>query len=348
MKYTEQYYQDLEDIQGCIPGIGRLQGSRLFITGGTGLIGSAAADFLMRLNDTRGYGIHIYIGARSREKAQKRFGAALSREDVSLVPYEALGPFAPEGRMDFLIHAAGPADPTMYADHPVETMLSHFLGLGRVLEYAAAGGAGRVVYISSSEVYGKGKDRGVPYQEGDYGYVDLLSARSCYPAAKRAAETLCASYVEEYGTDIVTVRPGHGYGAGAGAGDSRAASQFLRDAARGKDIVMKSSGAQTRSYCHVCDCVSAIFTAALEGERGRAYNISNPDSVCTIRELAECIARTGGCRILCDIPTQREKGSFNPMDNSSLDSTALQALGWRGMFDLETGISRVMEMLAVE
>ncbi|MFQ7094394.1 MAG: NAD-dependent epimerase/dehydratase family protein [Ruminococcus sp.] len=68
----------------------------------------------------------------------------------------------------------------------------------------------RVVYISSSEVYGsKLKDQ--PYQESDYGYVDLLNPRSCYPSSKRASETLCSAYASEYGLDTVVVRPGHIY-----------------------------------------------------------------------------------------------------------------------------------------
>jgi O-antigen/teichoic acid export membrane protein len=57
------------------------------------------------------------------------------------------------------------------------------------------------MYISSSEVYGTKPDN-TAYGEGDYGVVDILDPRSCYPSSKRAAETLCASYHKEYGVDV--------------------------------------------------------------------------------------------------------------------------------------------------
>lgn len=90
-------------------------------------------------------------------------------------------------------------------------MLSNFEGMLHLLEYARKNDVGRVLYVSSSEVYGK-KETSASYEEGDYGYVNILNTRACYPSAKRATETLCAAYRDEYGVDFVVVRPGHIYG----------------------------------------------------------------------------------------------------------------------------------------
>ena len=131
-------------------------------------------------------------------------------------------------------------------------MLANFMGLDCLLKSAVKNKSNRVVYISSSEVYGsKLKDQ--PYQESDYGYVDLLNPRSCYPSSKRASETLCSAYTSEYGLDTVVVRPGHIYGPTITDTDDRASAQFTRCAVEGKDIVMKSAGTQLRSYCYVLD-----------------------------------------------------------------------------------------------
>ena len=57
---------------------------------------------------------------------------------------------------------------------------------------------------------------------------------------------------------------------------------------------MKSAGTQLRSYCYVLDCATAILTVLLNGESGEAYNVSNKNSVVTIREMAEAFAEVGG------------------------------------------------------
>ena len=223
-------------------------------------------------------------------------------------------------------------------------MLSNICGVFSLLEYARVRGTKRVLYISSSEVYGK-KENGLPFNETEYGYVDLLRPRNSYATGKRAAETLCAAYTDEYGIETVIVRPGHVYGPTASATDNRVSSVWAITAARGKNIVMKSDGSQLRSYCYCLDCASAILKVLLHGEPMHAYNISNPDSVISIREMAETVTRAGRVKLLMELPTEEEKKGFNPMSNSSLNSESLQALGWQGQFNAEIGFKHTVEVL---
>ncbi len=205
--------------------------------------------------------------------------------------------------------------------------------------------AARVLFISSSEVYGK-KNTLEPFSEEEYGYVDLLNARASYPVSKRAAETLCVSYGAEYDVDIVIVRPGHIYGPTASEKDSRVSSAFAYDALKGRDLVLKSDGSQIRSYCYVLDCASAIIWTLMRGKSKEAYNISNPSSVMTIREMAEGFARAGNVSIRFEIPDSKEKSAFNPMNNSSLKSDKLQGIGWRGLFDAGSGTEHTVRIMA--
>ena len=344
MKYTDDYLKDLEIIQDCIPGLEELRGAVILVTGAGGLIGSAVADFLLCLNDTMDFGIRVQAAARNEVKIKERFGARADREDFIYVKYDALDPIVADPLPDYIIHAASPANPALYTSSPVETMLANFTGMRNALEFARENGVKRVLYVSSSEVYGKKEDTGA-YKEEDYSFLDILNPRACYPSSKRAAETLCASYLKEYGVDSVIVRPGHVYGGSATASDNRASSQFIRDAASGADIVMKSAGTQMRSYCYVCDAVSSIITVLLKGSAGSAYNISNPESVCTIRAMAERIAKEAGVELRFEVPTDAEKSGYNLMDNSSLDSGKIEALGWKGRFSLEQGIRHSLEMM---
>ena len=339
---SKLWISELDEVLDRFPGIRDLAGKSVLITGATGLICSAAADLLIRCNDTQGTGIRILAAGRSAEKVLARFGA---RDDVTFVPYDATHPDGPlPDGCDYIIHGASNATPKTIMQEPVETMLSNFVGLRRLLEHARTHGTARVLYVSSSEVYGK-KDDALPYREGQYGYIDLLNPRNSYPVSKRAAETLCASYAAEYGVDTAIVRPGHIYGPTATPNDYRVSSAWAYAAARGEDIVMKSDGAQLRSYCHCLDCASALFTVLLKGARTGAYNISNPASIITIRQMAELLTRAGGVRLKLELPAEEERKAFNPMSNSSLNSDALEALGWQGLFGAERGFAETVRIL---
>ena len=115
----------------------------------------------------------------------------------------------------------------------------------------------------------------------------MLNPRNSYSISKCAAETLCASYYDEYGVDSVIIRPGHIYGPTAQETDNRVSSAWAYCVARGKDIVMKSDGSQIRSYCYCLDSASAILKVMLKGSPVKAYNISNPTSIISIKQMAE-------------------------------------------------------------
>ena len=200
------------------------------------------------------------------------------------------------------------------------------------------------MYISSSEVYGEKKDS-EPYKENQYGYIDLLKSRNSYSVGKRAAETLCASYADEYGMESVIVRPGHIYGPTASPRDNRVASAWAYQAARSEDIIMKSDGAQIRSYCYCLDCASAILSVLINGENCHAYNISNPDSIISIKEMAEILSKCAGVKLKMESASDEERKGFNPMSNSSLESTNLMSLGWKGCFSAEKGFEHTVEIL---
>ncbi len=227
---------------------------------------------------------------------------------------------------------------------PVETMLSNFLGMKYLLDYAKEKGTKRVLYVSTSEVYGR-KEHSMPSKTDEYGWIDLLNPRSSYSIGKCAAETMCASYYDEYGVESVIIRPGHIYGPTALESDNRVSSAWAYAVARGEDITMKSDGSQIRSYCYCLDSASAILKVLLKGEPIHAYNISNPDSILSIREIAEILARSAGVELKVELPTETEKKGFNPMSNSSLDSTELLNLGWTGLFNAERGFSHTVEIL---
>ncbi len=339
------WLSDLDQTIAGLPWLSELAGKSVLVTGSTGLICSALIDVLIRWNETHEGTIGILAAGRDLQKINRRFHPYSSKQYFRAVSYDAAAPARGLSvPCDYIIHGASNASPGNIVKEPVETMLSNLVGLNCLLEGAKAQNVERVLFISSSEVYGK-KENNAPYQTDEYGYIDLLNPRNSYSTAKRAAETLCVSFTAEYGVDTVIVRPGHIYGPTASESDNRVSSAWAYDAARGRDIVMKSDGAQIRSYCYCLDCASAILTVLMRGEKARAYNISNPGSIINIRRMAEILTEAAGVALRIELPSEAEKKGFNPMSNSSLDSSELLALGWEGRFDAETGFAHTVQIL---
>ena len=342
---NKRWKEDIDQILASLPELREMEGKAVLITGAAGLICSSIVDVLFRYNDTHSTPIRIFAAGRWIEEMRVRFEEGADREDFTFVEYDAarfdnhLDIFA-----DYIIHGASNASPELILKEPVETMLSNFAGLKFLLDHARKSKTKRTLYISSSEVYGK-KDGNKPFQEGEYGYIDLLNARNSYSVGKRAAETLCASYAAEYGVDTVIARPGHIYGPTASPYDNRVSSAWAYAAARGETIVMKSDGSQIRSYCYCLDCASAILKILLRGESVHAYNISNPGSIISIKELAEILSEVSGVQLQMELPTENEKKGYNPMSNSSLESTGLSKLGWNGIFDARQGLTHTVQIL---
>lgn len=343
MNYTDGYWDDIKTVCEHIPQIKKLNNKRVLITGATGMICSSVVEILAYLNNELNAGIKIFLAGRSESRLRDRFPKSV---EFSHISYDATKTLKLDIDVDYIIHGASNANPVVYAKEPVETLLGNIIGINSLLELAREKKA-RLLYISSSEVYGS-KENNRPYRENDYGFIDILNPRACYPSGKRATETLCISYGAEYGVDTVVVRPGHIYGPTITMADTRASAQFTRNVLNGENIVMKSAGTQLRSYCYTLDCASAILTVLLNGATGVAYNISNKDSIVTIREFAEALANYAGTKIVFESPSDMERKGYNMMTNSSLDSRKLEELGWTAYFDLESGVQRTIEVLRNE
>lgn len=346
MNYCETYLEELRLAASSLD-LQPLYGKHILITGGSGLILSALVDILSYVNAEQNANIQLDLAARTEEEISERFTKYYGQSWLNFVHYDALQPVQFDLQADYIIHGASNAHPAMYAIEPVETLLANVTGLKELLDYAVKSNTSRVLYISSSEVYGR-KDEARPFQENDYGFVDILNPRACYPSGKRASETLCSAYFQEYGVQTVIVRPGHIYGPTATPSDSRATAQFARDVIAGHDIIMKSAGTQLRSYCYGTDCATAILTVLLKGKPAEAYNISNRNSVVSIRQIAEAFAKASSQKVVFENASDQEQKSFNLMDNSSLNAEKLESLGWKAQYSMEEGINRTIQIMTEE
>lgn len=326
----------------ALPDLSVLDGSSILVTGASGLVGSAFAELLFA-RAIAGARVGIFLAGRSEGTLRARFADIPA--PWTFVLFDAQAPWRCDRRFDFILHAAAPAHPAAIMERPADTLRAIVSGTSSVLAHAAATGARRVLFVSSSEVYGILPGKETPWREDEIGEIDTLSPRSCYSQGKRAAETLCAAAAEQDGTDVVIARPGHVYGPTATASDSRAHAEFARAAASGKPIVLRSAGLQLRSYCHALDCATAFAALFARGEKASAYNVPGPAEPVTIRRMAEAFASAGGVDVRDASSVAPNPQSENPMSNSSLGSERIDSLGWCPFFDMDRGAADTIARL---
>ncbi len=338
----ELYEKDLEESIKSIVGLEELRGKRVLITGSTGTIGRCIVDTLLQINKSlpENDRIKLFLGLRNLS------GREIKTEDnCSCFDYDLNSDIQLDQDVDYVIHAAGNAHPKAFVSDPVGTITGNVKGTFKLLEYSREHGVKRFLYVSSGEVYGQGDLSIDSFEETYGGYVDPVSPRSCYPMSKRAAETLCASYYSQYALETVIVRPSHTFGPFMTASDSRVHAEFLRKAAAGEDIVLKSRGSQVRSYTYVADCVSGLLSVLLSGKPGQAYNLSNEKSICSISELAEKLAVIAGVNTIYTEPDDEAQRLASPIARQVLDNTKLKSLGWDGAFNIYKGMEHAVRIL---
>ena len=333
---NDLYIQDLKYAAG--DAAEWLHGRRVLVTGATGLIGSFLVEALL----SQDVDVGVYAAGRSASAMKKRFGGFVDDPRFHCVLYDAARPVSLDFDVDYIVHAACSAHPLAYASDPVGTMRANLLGVMNLLEYLRERPGGRLVFLSTGEIYGENPGLPEGFSEGDHGYIDSIRPRSCYPESKRAAETLCASYVAQYGVQAVVARLCHVYGPTFTQTNSRADAQFLRNALNHQDIVLKSQGAQVRSWCYVADAVNALLLLLRKGEAGQAYNVANRSATASIREYAQTLAEMGGVSLRFDLPPDQEKAGYTQITRAVLNPAKLEALGWRARYDLRTGLAHTL------
>ncbi|QHQ60682.1 NAD-dependent epimerase/dehydratase family protein [Anaerocolumna sedimenticola] len=350
------YIEDLEQINNIDIPWKQLENHSILITGGTGLIGSVLVDSLIYRNEEKNAGIDLWVLTRNEEVLRERFGEYLDKEYFHYLIQDVSNQIDIDDPIDFIIHGASKGDPYSFAHDPVGVMNANYLGTYQVLELARRKNCTKVLFISSGEVYGivdvksrsiiENGERGI--KETEYGYLDVLNPRSCYASSKRAAETLCLAYINQYSMNVCIARPCHTYSATMLYSDKRVIGEFIRHGLQKQNIIMKSEGTQLRSYCYVADTATGVFCILLNGESCLAYNIANRNSIVTIKELAYIIAKKSAVKVRIIKPGEVEKKGYSGIEHAVLDPAELEKLGWQPRYDLPNGIDRIVRILSEE
>lgn len=324
----------------------KLKNKTVMITGASGMVGSYMLYVLLMLNDEKHYGIKVDAVMRNVNKLPEE---VRNREDVNVVVADVTKDIPDVGDIDYIIHAASPASPLIMQNQPVETIAANTIGTFKTLELAKEKNAEGYLFISSREIYGQPDEGQEFFYENTYGFVDQLNPRSCYSEGKKAAETMCVCFHEEYGLNTKIVRLAHTYGPGMSIYDGRVQADFLKNVYHNEDIVLKSEGTAVRTYTYIADAIAGMYRILLDSE-DIVYNIGNEAGKVSIRDLAEILVSIypeRGLKLVFDIPEGGTKGTA-PYTLGILNSEKLRKLGWNPKYSVKDGFKRTLEYLELE
>lgn len=279
-----------------------LAGKRLLITGGAGFLGYYLIQAGLHWNKTAEAGRQVQITVYDNYiRGVPAWLTQLEHDpNLTLVRHDITRPLpADMGDFQYIIHAASIASPIYYRKYPIETMDANVNGLRFLLDYCRLQQEKNkpvegFLFYSTSEIYGDPTPENIPTPETYRGNVSCTGPRACYDESKRYGETLCVNFAQEYGLPIRIARPFNNYGPGLKITDRRVLPDFARDVLAGRDIVMLSNGAPTRTFCYIADAIVGYYKILVKGRPGEAYNIGNETPEISMADLAQRVVTLAG------------------------------------------------------
>lgn len=310
-------------------------GSRVFVTGGHGLLGSRLVALLLD------QGAEVTVLRREPQP-----GSALVLEgneerckivDGDLLDAVLLEDEIRDREIDTVIHLAAQAIVGVARKSPRSTFEANVVGTWNVLEAARVNGVGRTVVASSDKAYGPSDV--LPYTE------DLpLRAQYPYDASKAAADLITRSYWHTYAMPVAVTRLANLYG-GGDQNLSRLIPESISAVMEGRAPVVRSDGSPERDYLYVDDAASAYLAVLdlLESETGagEAFNAGSGIPRRAIDVVTAILDAAGSG----DAPDVRGSGvPEGEIERQVIDSSKLGDLtGWEAKTSLEEGIGRTID-----
>jgi UDP-glucose 4-epimerase len=305
-----------------------MQGKRILITGGAGLIGSHIAEGLAEDHPAEVVVLDNFVRGR-----RENLAPAMKKARITLVDGDIRDRRLLEDVMagiDIVFHQAA-IRITQCAEEPrlaVDVLVN---GTFNVLEAAVNAGVSKVVAASSASVLGMADS--FPTTEAHHPYNN----RTIYGAAKAFNEGLLRSFAEMYGLKYVALRYFNVYGPrmDVHGAYTEVFIRWMERIAAGKAPIIFGDGLQTMDFVHVHDIARANILAARSNVTDEVFNVASGTEI-SLGELAEMLPRIMGSSATPEFAPSRK---VNPVPRRLADTQkARDLLGFETQISIEEGL----------
>lgn len=304
------------------------------VTGGAGFIGSHLVDRLLS-DDNK---VTVIDGHDNKVTVIDNFGAGkysnLS-EDPRLTVYNAniLGDISHLFKdIDIVFHMAALTRPQWSIKYPFETNEVNVSGTIRVLEHSRDNKVKRVVFMSSSNLYGEQKLYPTPE------YV-VPHPMNTYALSKLIGEQYCKLFEQLHGLEFNAIRPFNVYGARMPITGiyTSAVATFIDALKNDKPLEVFGDGNQRRDFVYIDDVIDQMILMAHSEIHGMTFNCGSSTNT-SINELYDLICKIMGKKV----EPHRLAPQFEPSKTLADIYKAKKLLGWSPKIDLEEGLRRTI------
>jgi nucleoside-diphosphate-sugar epimerase len=308
---------------------------KVLITGGLGFLGQHLARYLLRTDP----GCQLTI-IDNLSSSKINYGWLQNRAEILTADFRTVS--LDGRRFSRIYHLASPVGSLgilTRSGYVAKEITDLALRAG---ELAADHGA-VVLYVSSSEVYGKA---GVQREDDELAVPVQTGTRMEYSLGKLAGEHLLRNLAARFGFRLTVVRPFNVLGEGQSARIGFVVPTFFQNALAGKPLPLFNGGNQIRCFCHAEDIARGLVAIQERGKDSHTYNLGNPGNAVTIRELAMRIRELCASDSPLETVDPRQRFGAHYLE-ASAKSPCIEKIkahtGWTPAIDLDSALTRVYD-----